>query len=176
MLPSSPAVKGPLYPRFWLRGKLNDFRVRRFARPGRDGLHLGSSFFNQLRSDGETHGSIGIRTVVDEYDLLAAQVFSAPYRPANTEVFQHRCCVCLRSFPRHSNRAGNIGGIERIGEANFELTGWMPALRQKVDCFSRWISIPGATRQKRRSRSGRGPETKRSVCDSCRGRWCLRTG
>jgi hypothetical protein len=119
MLPSSPAVKGPLYPRFWLRDRLNDFGVRRFAWAGYNGLHVRSPLFNQLRSNGETHGSIRIRTIVDEHDFLAAQVLSAPYRPANTEVFQHRFGVCLRSFPRHSNRGGNIGGIDRIGEAKF---------------------------------------------------------
>jgi hypothetical protein len=31
--------------------------------------------------------------------------------------------VCLRSFPRHSNRGGNIGGIERVGEAKFSTHG-----------------------------------------------------
>ena len=123
VLPSSPAVKWSLYSRFGLRGDVNDFRVRHFARPGCDGLRLRSPLFNQLRGDSETHGSIRIRTVVDENDFLAAQVFSAPYRPAYTEVFQHRFGVCLRSFPRHSNRGGNIGGIERVGEAKFSTHG-----------------------------------------------------
>jgi hypothetical protein len=31
--------------------------------------------------------------------------------------------VCLRSFPRHSNRGGNIGGIERVGEAKIPTQG-----------------------------------------------------
>jgi hypothetical protein len=123
MLSSSPSVQGSLYSRFWLRDQLNDFRVRRFARAGRDGLHLRSPLFNQLRSDGEAHGSIRIQTVVDEHDFLAAEVLSAPYCPANTQVFQHRFGVCLRSFPRHSNRGGNIGGIERVGEAKIPTQG-----------------------------------------------------
>ena len=61
IMPSpSPSVQGTLYPRFWLRDHFNDFRVRHFARAGYNGLHLRSPPFNQLGSDGETHGSIRI--------------------------------------------------------------------------------------------------------------------
>src|SRR5271165_2587748 len=123
MVSSSPSVQRSLYSRFWLRDHLNDFRVRRFARAGRDGLHLRSPLFNQLRCDGEAHGSIRIQTVVDEHDFLVAQVLPAPSCPANTQVLQHRFGVYLRSFPRHSNRGGNIGGIERVCEAKIPTQG-----------------------------------------------------
>jgi len=97
--------------------------MRRFTRTGCNGLDLSSSLFDQLCRDGKAHGPIRIRTIIYKDDFLATQVFSAPYSLTNAEILEHRFGVYLRSFPRHSNRGGNIGGIGQISEAKFRAHG-----------------------------------------------------
>src|SRR6202035_5212025 len=122
-------------------------------------------------------------------DFLAAKVFS-PLEPlSDAQVFQHRFSMCLRSFPRHINRGGKIGGNQQIGEVKFRrlpvkeentalaslaktpnAKGQTPTASrrcQKIGSCSHWISIPEARRSEKCSQSDKAPGPARAVCGSC---------